>query len=190
MRINMLEALSDNITVDPQKCTTCGTCVERCILDNLRLKLAPCVQACPLEVNCQGYVQLILRGREEEALEMVERELPFPAILGRLCSAQCEGNCHRKTIEGQAVAIRTLKRYVSDLAADVSSRIPAKAPESGKHCAVVGAGPAGMLAAFDLLSRVMRSPYTTPNRNPAACCAGPFRPFAFPARCWRPSGPN
>ncbi|MDH3883493.1 MAG: hypothetical protein OET63_04705, partial [Desulfobacterales bacterium] len=151
MRINILEALSDNITVDSQKCTTCGICVERCILDNLRLKLAPCRQACPLNVNCQGYVQLILRGLEEEALEMVERELPFPAILGRLCSAQCEGNCHRKNIEGQAVAIRTLKRYVSDLATDAPSRVPAKAPETGKHCAVVGAGPAGMLAAFDLL---------------------------------------
>ena len=117
MRINMLEALSDNIAVDPEKCTTCGICVETCILDNLRLKLAPCRQACPLDVNCQGYVQLILRGREEEALEMVERELPFPAILGRLCSAPCEDNCHRKTIDGQAVAIRVLKRYVSDLAA-------------------------------------------------------------------------
>jgi NADPH-dependent glutamate synthase beta subunit-like oxidoreductase len=122
-------------------------------MDNLRLKLAPCRQVCPLNVNCQGYVQLILRGREEEALEMVERELPFPAILGRLCSAQCEGSCHRKNIEGQAVAIRTLKRYVSDLATGTASRVPAKAPDTGKHCAVVGAGPAGMLAAFDLLVR-------------------------------------
>lgn len=151
MRINMLESLSDNITVDPQKCTTCGTCVERCIMDNLRLKLAPCRQACPLNVNCQGYVQLISRGREDEALEMVERELPFPAILGRLCSAPCEGNCHRKEIEGQAVAIRSLKRYVSDLATGAPSRVPARSPETGKHCAVVGTGPAGMLAAFDLL---------------------------------------
>ena len=106
MRINMLESQSDNIKIDPQKCTTCGICVERCILDNLRLKRSPCVQACPLGVNCQGYVQLISRGREEEALEMVERELPFPGILGRLCSAQCEQYCHRGKIEGAAVAIR------------------------------------------------------------------------------------
>ncbi len=151
MRINMLESLSDNITIDPQKCTTCGACVDRCILDNLRLKLAPCRQACPLKVNCQGYVQLILRDREDEALEMVERELPFPAILGRLCSAQCEDNCHRKQIEGEAVAIRALKRYVSDLAENDDLRLPEKAAATGKHCAVVGAGPAGMLAAFDLL---------------------------------------
>ena len=151
MRMNLLEALSDNITVDPDKCTVCGICVDTCILDNLRLKLAPCRQACPLGVNCQGYVQLILRGQEDEALKMVERELPFPAILGRLCSAQCEDNCHRKKIEGQAVAVRALKRYVSDLAAKDAPRVPEKAPATGKRCAVVGAGPAGMVAAFDLL---------------------------------------
>ena len=151
MRINLLEALSDNIVVDPDKCTTCGICVDTCILDNLRMKLAPCRQACPLEVNCQGYVQLILRGREEEALEMVERELPFPAILGRLCSAPCETTCHRKTTEGEAVAIRALKRYVSDLVAGSSPRVPDKAAPTGKHCVVVGSGPAGMVAAFDLL---------------------------------------
>jgi len=153
VRINLLEALSDNIVVDPQKCTACGICVDTCILDNLRLKLAPCRQACPLQVNCQGYVQLILRGREEEALEMVERELPFPAILGRLCSAQCETRCHRKATDGEAVAIRVLKRFVSDLAAENSPRVPVKAAPTGKHCVVVGSGPAGMVAAFDLLVR-------------------------------------
>ena len=63
MRINMLEALSDNITVDPDKCTTCGICVDTCILDNLRLKLAPCRQACPLGVNCQGMCSLSCAAR-------------------------------------------------------------------------------------------------------------------------------
>ena len=65
-------------------------------------------------------------------------------------SAQCEGNCHRKTIEGQAVAIRTLKRYVSDLAADASSRIPAKASQTA-NIVPWWEPVAGMLAAFDLL---------------------------------------
>jgi len=150
-RSNFLEALADNIKIDPDKCVQCGICVDTCILDNLRMKLAPCRQACPLGVNCQGYVQLILRGSDEAALQMVERELPFPAILGRLCSAQCEQKCHRKEIEGEAVAIRYLKRYVSDIAESGESRVREKDPPSGKHCAVVGAGPAGMLAAFDLL---------------------------------------
>jgi NADPH-dependent glutamate synthase beta subunit-like oxidoreductase len=151
MRTNLLEGLSDNIKVDKDKCTACGVCVDRCILDNLRLKLAPCRQACPLGVNCQGYVQLILRGEDQAGLEMVERELPFPGILGRLCSAQCENNCQRKTETGSAVAIRALKRYLSDAAKGAAPKLPDKAPASGKRCAVVGSGPAGMLAAWDLL---------------------------------------
>ena len=151
MRTNLLEALSDNIVVNKDKCTACGVCVETCILDNLRLKLAPCRQACPLGVNCQGYVQLILRGENQAGLEMVQRQLPFPGILGRLCSAPCETNCQRKKQTGEAVAIRALKRYLSD-AVDVGEPTPpVKAPASGKRVAVVGSGPAGMLAAWDLL---------------------------------------
>lgn len=153
MRMNLLEALSDNIKVDKDKCTFCGICVETCILDNLRLKLAPCRQGCPLKVNCQGYVQMILRGQEAEALAMVERELPFPGILGRLCSAQCEAACHRKAVKGQSVAIRMLKQYLVEANAGKPWTPPEKAKASGKHIAVVGAGPAGMVAAFDLLVR-------------------------------------
>ena len=122
MRINPLEALSDNIRVDKDKCTFCGICVETCILDNLRMKLAPCRQGCPLGVNCQGYVQLIMREQEKEALAMVEKDLPFPAILGRLCSAQCERSCHRKKETGQAVAIRALKHYLVQAAGNDKGR--------------------------------------------------------------------
>lgn len=153
MRTNMLEALSDNIVIDKDKCTFCGICVETCILDNLRLKLAPCRQACPLGVNCQGYVQMILRGQDQEALAMVERELPFPAILGRLCSAQCEAGCHHKKIDGEAVAIRALKRYLTDKLEADEPRLPEMEAASGQSVAIVGSGPAGMVAAFDLLKR-------------------------------------
>jgi NADPH-dependent glutamate synthase beta subunit-like oxidoreductase len=148
MRINLLEALSDNIKVNKDKCTACGVCVDTCILDNLRLKLAPCRQACPLGVNCQGYVQLILRGEDAAGLEMVGRALPFPGILGRLCSAQCEASCERKKQTGEAVAIRALKRYLSEAGGELP--LPERAPETGKRVAVVGSGPAGMLAAWDL----------------------------------------
>ncbi|MGD9123667.1 MAG: FAD-dependent oxidoreductase [Desulfarculaceae bacterium] len=149
MRINPLEALSDNIKVNKDKCIACGVCVDRCILDNLRLKLAPCRGACPLGVNCQGYIQLILRGEDQAGLEMVLRELPFPGILGRLCSTQCEAACQRNKETGQAVAIRALKRYLAEKGGEAP--LPDKQPASGKRCAVVGAGPAGMLAAWDLL---------------------------------------
>ena len=83
---NLLESLSDNIVVDTDKCTGCGICVETCVLDNLRLLLPPCRAACPLGLNCQGYIRLIANGEGERALEQIREILPFPGILGRICS--------------------------------------------------------------------------------------------------------
>ena len=114
MRKNMLEALSDNIVIDKDKCTYCGICVETCILDNLRLNLAPCRQGCPLGVNVQGYVQEVLRGRDDRAREILRETLIFPEILGRICTAPCEARCHRKTTGETAVAARAIKRYLTD----------------------------------------------------------------------------
>ena len=153
MRTNILEALSDNIAIDKDKCVFCGVCVETCILDNLRMKQAPCVRACPLGVNCQGYVQLIGRGRDEEALRVLEETLPFPEILSRLCSQPCETRCHCREQEGQAVNIRGLKRYLTERYGSAEAPVPASAPATGRSVAIVGSGPAGLTAAFDLLRR-------------------------------------
>ncbi|MBC2715564.1 MAG: FAD-dependent oxidoreductase [Desulfobacteraceae bacterium] len=150
MRLNLLESLSDNIAIDKDKCVFCSICVNTCILDNLRMKLAPCRQGCPLGVNCQGYVQLIARGEEKQAMEILRKDLPFPAILGRVCSHPCEETCHRKETEGDAVAIRNLKRYLADQFADEAIPLPEMQPDSGKTIAIVGSGPAGMMAAYDL----------------------------------------
>lgn len=150
MRRNLLESLSDNILIDKEKCTFCGICVETCILDNMRLQLAPCRHACPLGVNCHGYVQLIARGEESKGVELLMETLPFPGILGRICSQPCEESCHRKELEGEAVAIRALKRYLADSVAEDEIPFPDIAPETGRKVAVVGSGPAGLLAAYDL----------------------------------------
>ena len=150
MNVNLLESLTDNIVIDKDKCTFCGICVETCILDNLRMKQGPCQQACPLGVNCQGYVQLIARGEEVKGMEILRETLPFPGILGRICSQPCEENCYRKEMEGEAVAIRALKRYLSDQVAEMDIPLPEIAPDTAKRVAVIGSGPAGLLAAYDL----------------------------------------
>jgi NADPH-dependent glutamate synthase beta subunit-like oxidoreductase len=150
MRINMLESLTDNIVIDKDKCTFCGICIERCVLDNLRMKLSPCRQACPLGVNCHGYVQLIARGEDIEGLKMVWEKLPFPGILGRVCSQPCEDRCYRKNIDGQPVAVRYLKRYLADQADASRIVLPQIKANSGHRVAVVGSGPAGLMAAYDL----------------------------------------
>ena len=151
MRLNILESLTDNIVIDKNKCTFCNICVETCILDNIRMKLAPCRRACPLGVNCHGYIQLIVRGEESKALELLRETLPFPDILGRICSQPCEENCYRKNMEGEAIAIRALKRYLVDQEKELP--LPVMAPDSGRSVAIIGSGPAGMMAAFDLKAR-------------------------------------
>ncbi len=149
-RVNLLEGLSDNIVIDKDKCTACGICVDTCILDNLRLELSPCRRACPLGVNCQGYVQLIARGQEAEALTMLQETLPFAGILSRICSQPCETECQRRQTDGEAVAIRALKRYLVDRASDVEIPLPDMQADSSKKIAIIGSGPAGMMAAHDL----------------------------------------
>lgn len=150
--VNLLEALSDNIRVDRDACIGCGVCVERCPMDNLRLKSAPCTAACPLGVNAQGYVRLIALGEEKAAWDHLRSALPFPGILGRICSRPCESACAHNGHESPPLAIRALKRYLADM---FSASIEAPVPETdtGTRVAIVGSGPAGLMAAHDLRLR-------------------------------------
>ncbi len=149
-RINLLEALSDNIVIDMDKCIYCGVCVETCILDNLRMKLAPCRQGCPLGVNVQGYVQEVKRGNDDQARTILRDKLIFPEILGRICPAPCETSCYRGQAGDAAVAARAIKRYLTEGQKSEDIPVPETAASSGKRVAVVGSGPAGLQAAHDL----------------------------------------
>ncbi len=140
--------IDDNsVRVDRHTCVACGTCVDRCIMDNLRLSIAPCRQVCPVNMNCQGYMRLIAEGKYEEAKNEIKKHLPFASILGRVCDAPCESVCERGKIDG-AVQIRALKRYLADGFITESDLTKTIAPESGKKVAIVGSGPAGLMAAW------------------------------------------
>ena len=142
-----------NIHIHRDKCYVCGICIERCILDNLRMYLAPCRAACPIHMNCQGYVRMIAQGKEEEAAKEARKDLPFAGIIGRVCTRPCENQCERKKVDQEAVHIRALKRYLADVRPDIVQE-PAPAPkQSGKKVAVVGAGPAGLMAAYELAAK-------------------------------------
>ncbi|MFW5755723.1 MAG: FAD-dependent oxidoreductase [Tangfeifania sp.] len=107
---------------------------------------APCQLGCPAHMNIPLMNRLIAAGKFDESLEVVKRDIALPAVLGRICPAPCEGACHRKTVD-EAVSICLLKRFVGD-----EGKMPELKPaeKTGKKVAVVGAGPAGLAAAYYL----------------------------------------
>ena len=90
-----------NIFIKRDKCYVCGICIERCIMDNLRMYLAPCRQACPIHMNCQGYVRLIAQGKEEEAAKEMRKDLPFSGNRRAGLHPSVRGEV-RKTERGQS----------------------------------------------------------------------------------------
>ncbi len=145
-----LENLSDNIIIDKDKCIFCSKCVDSCVCDNLRLKLAPCRNACPIGQNCQGYIQLIARNKFDKALDLIEEDLLFPHIIGRICHHPCEEACERLKVDGQPVALRALKRFLTDHVDSRISKDNADIPYRSERVAVVGGGPAGATASYYL----------------------------------------
>lgn len=142
-----------NIFIHRDKCFVCGICVDRCILDNLRMYLAPCRAACPIHMNCQGYVWLAATGKEEEAAREMRKDLPFAGIVGRVCTYPCEEKCERKKVGNMAVHIRALKRFLADNYPEIVHQPAAISEKSGKRVAVVGSGPAGLMAGYELACR-------------------------------------
>lgn len=109
---------------------------------------APCSAACPAGVNVQGYVQLIGQGKYREAVQTIMERVPLPGVLGRVCPHPCETACRRCEVD-QPLAIRDLKRF----AADQVSLEDLPAPhieERPEKVAIIGSGPAGLTAAYDL----------------------------------------
>ena len=113
-------------------------------------KLPPCRTACPAHVNVQAYVCLIQRGKFKEAVEIIRKDMPFPAICGRVCFSPCEDACARTNVD-QAVAIRALKRLVADIEREQGRVKPEPIPKTkNEKIAIIGAGPAGLTAAYEL----------------------------------------
>src|SRR5499425_1644252 len=115
-------------------------------------KVVDCQWACPAHTNVPEYIRLIAQGKFTESYLLNRASNVFPGILGRTCDRPCEPACRRTRVDGKAVAICRLKRVAADLRDDVSERLP-KAPETknGKRVACIGAGPASLTVANDLM---------------------------------------
>ena len=164
--------------VDVDKCTGCGDCAEVCpvTVSNVfneglddrkaiyrkfpqaipsafavdKTGTAPCKAACPTHISVQGYVALIAEGKYKEALKLIKQENPFPVVCGRVCNHPCEEACKRGEVD-QPVSIMYLKRFVADLDLnDETKYIPEIKEKKDKKVAIIGAGPAGLTAAYFL----------------------------------------
>ena len=136
--------------------------------DTLDTGTAPCKAACPAHVPVQGYLKLAAQGRYTEALELIKKENPFPAVCGRICNKRCEDECTRASVD-EAVAIDEVKRFIADHDLHEDTRfVPKMVNQIGRpyteKIAVIGAGPAGMSCAYYLANKGY--PVTVFDRNP------------------------
>ena len=122
---------------------------------------APCKTACPAHIAVQGYLKLAAQGKYREALQLIKRENPFPAVCGRICNRRCEDACTRGTVD-QAVAIDEVKRFIAQQDLDAATRfvpekvIPKVDGEFSEKIAIIGGGPAGLSCAYYLAEKGYR----------------------------------
>ena len=130
--------------------------LELLLSDHVGDCLGPCQVICPARMNIPLMIRQIAAGKFRDAIATVKKDIALPAVLGRICPKPCERGCRRATFD-QAVSICLLKRYVADL--DLQSAnpyLPPCKPTQDKRVAVVGAGPAGLAAAYYLQQAGLR----------------------------------
>ncbi|MCG6534219.1 MAG: FAD-dependent oxidoreductase [Syntrophales bacterium LBB04] len=144
--------------VDRTKCVGCGTCVHVCPVSALRpnpdrplerTKIAPCTANCPAGNDIEGFVRLATQEKFEDALRLLQRTNPFPAITGRVCFHPCEEACNRREFDSP-LSILNLERFVSQYESKEQRR---RDPMRKEKIAIVGSGPAGLTCAYYLLER-------------------------------------
>jgi NADPH-dependent glutamate synthase beta subunit-like oxidoreductase len=140
--------------INVDDCIGCGACVEACPMDVFRLEtsdkhleVSPCSNDCPLGLNQREYHNLIKMGMLGEAVETIQARHPMPSITGRICPHPCENNCTRGQVD-VVININGLEQYLGDY---MLNNVPAAGVKSdGDKVAVIGSGPAGLAAAYQL----------------------------------------
>jgi NADPH-dependent glutamate synthase beta subunit-like oxidoreductase/NADH:ubiquinone oxidoreductase subunit E/ferredoxin len=140
------------------KCQECGACGFVCptawIHEVVKIP-APCTLTCPAGINVQGYVQLINKGKNQEAVELIMENLPMAGVLGRICPHPCEEECRRQIVD-EPIAICNLKRFAADQIDLKNVKVEVGEPRPEK-VAIIGGGPAGLSCAYHLARRGYKS---------------------------------
>ena len=142
-----------------EKCTGCYTCERACPHGCIDIETpqegkkwdaqAPCTHKCPARVDAARYIRCISGGKPGEAVAVIRERIPFPSVCAYICAHPCESACNRGPID-EPIAIRKLKRYAVDNDNGAWKNRIIKAQLTGKKVAVIGAGPAGLTAAYYL----------------------------------------
>ena len=114
-----------------------------------RDKLPPCNNACGTNEKIQGYLDLVKRGKYLDAYALIKEDMPFPSVTGRVCYHPCEQACNRGQYD-EAISIRAVERFLGDLGQALPRDVVKAGTPNGKKIAVVGSGPAGHSAAYQL----------------------------------------
>ncbi len=114
-----------------------------------RDKLPPCNNACGTNEKIQGYLDLVKRGKYLDAYALIKEDMPFPSVTGRVCYHPCEQACNRGQYD-EAISIRAVERFLGDLGQALARDVVKAGTPNGKKVAVVGSGPAGHSAAYQL----------------------------------------
>ena len=114
-----------------------------------RDKMPPCNNACGTNEKIQGYLDLVKRGKYLDAYALIKEDMPFPSVTGRVCYHPCEQACNRGTYD-EAISIRAVERFLGDLGQSLPRDVVKAGAPNGKKVAVVGSGPAGHSAAYQL----------------------------------------
>ena len=133
----------------------CNANIGNTEVDDKGVVFSPCRKACPAGVNAARYVALISQGKYEDAVNVVREDNPLPSVCGRICTHECEYNC---TLIGtnHPIAVRELKKFITDWEMKQKIPLPPSHKPTGKKVAVIGAGPAGLTAAYYLAKRNYR----------------------------------
>lgn len=121
----------------------------RAIRPVYRDKMPPCNNACGTNEKIQGYLDLVKRGKYLDAYALIKEDMPFPSVTGRVCYHPCEQACNRGQYD-EAISIRAVERFLGDLGQALPKDIVKAGPSNGKKVAIVGSGPAGHSAAYQL----------------------------------------
>jgi NADH-quinone oxidoreductase subunit F len=203
-----VEGRTHTPVVDHDRCGFCAACMEACPaelmpemrreVDTMRGKiyagqdmqvhlhtevpppLPPCQSACPLSQDVRGYIRLAARKEFQKALDLIRSTNPLPSICGYICHHPCESACVRGNLD-DALAIRSLKRVVADLASHAIRPQPARLIKH-KRIAIIGSGPAGLAAGHDLAQMGYAVEIIESHHKPGGLLAWAIPDFRLPRK--------